>query len=32
LVDPVDPEGLNRRPDVFVLQASTVHAGRAPTP
>jgi SAM-dependent methyltransferase len=32
MVDPEDPEGLNRRPDVFVLQASTVHAGRAPTP
>lgn len=28
LLDPDDPEGLCRRPDVFVLSATTVHAGR----
>ncbi len=32
LLDPHDEEGLYRRPDVFVLMATTVHAGRAPTP
>lgn len=30
LLDPQDEEGLHRRPDVFLLAASTVHAGRAP--
>lgn len=32
LLDPQDEEGLHRRPDVFVLAATTVHAGRAPSP
>jgi SAM-dependent methyltransferase len=30
LLDPQDEGGLYRRPDVFVLMATTVHAGRAP--
>jgi SAM-dependent methyltransferase len=30
LLDPQDTEGLYRRPDAFVLAATTVHAGRAP--
>lgn len=29
LLDPQDEEGLYRRPDVFMLLANTVHAGRA---
>jgi SAM-dependent methyltransferase len=29
LLDPQDEEGLYRRPDVFMLMANTVHAGRA---
>ncbi|NMH94185.1 class I SAM-dependent methyltransferase [Pseudonocardia bannensis] len=32
LLDPQDEEGLYRRPDLFVLMATTVHAGRATTP
>jgi len=32
LLDPLDEAGLHRRPDVFVLVATTVHAGRAPRP
>ncbi len=32
LLDPQNEDGLYRRPDVFVLMATTVHAGRAPTP
>jgi hypothetical protein len=30
LLDPADEDGLYRRRDLFVLSASTVHAGRAP--
>jgi SAM-dependent methyltransferase len=32
LLDPLDTAGLYRRPDLFVLMATTVHAGRVPTP
>lgn len=31
LLDPQDPDGLHHRPDLFVLMASTVHAGQAGT-
>ncbi|MGH3797434.1 MAG: class I SAM-dependent methyltransferase [Pseudonocardiaceae bacterium] len=31
LLDPQDADGLHRRPDLFVLMVSTVHAGRAAT-
>ena len=30
LLDPDDEQGLNRRPDLFLLTATTVYAGRAP--
>ncbi|WP_432093622.1 class I SAM-dependent methyltransferase [Streptomyces sp. bgisy100] len=32
LADPDDPEGILRRPDVFLLSAQTVHAARRPGP
>ncbi len=32
LLDPDDAQGLHRRPDLFVLTATTVYAGRAPAP
>ncbi|MCA6091202.1 class I SAM-dependent methyltransferase [Streptomyces sp. SCA3-4] len=31
LLDPADPAGVDRRPDVFLLTAKTVHFGRRPT-
>ncbi|MYT30287.1 MULTISPECIES: class I SAM-dependent methyltransferase [unclassified Streptomyces] len=30
LIDPHDPAGITRRPDVFLLSAQTVHTARAP--
>ncbi|GHC72048.1 class I SAM-dependent methyltransferase [Streptomyces cinnamoneus] len=30
LLDPADPAGIDRRPDVFLLTAKTVHFGRRP--
>lgn len=30
LLDPAAPEGLRRRPDVFLLSAATVFAGTRP--